>query len=111
MTVTSSGKSTCVDPAPQSFCVPFSVIFYDSILASFFVAVTKCQRLCNLLLLYSSILWRLKITMLFCLASGKCVITEEKMEMNKREALCVIKKEGKCYASLLFNSLNIYVHV
>lgn len=49
--------------------------------------------------------------MLFCLASGKSVITEEKMEMNKREALCVIKTEGKCYASLLFNSLNIYVHV
>lgn len=56
------------------------------------------------MLLYSPILWRLKITV----SSGKRVITEEKMGMNKREALHVIKTEGKHYASLLFNALNIY---
>lgn len=56
------------------------------------------------MLLYSSILWRLKITV----SSGKRVITEEKMGMNKREALHAIKTEGKHYASLLFNALNIY---
>lgn len=44
------------------------------------------------------------------MSSGKRVITEEKMGMNKREALHVIKTEGKLYASLLFNAL-IYMHL
>lgn len=42
------------------------------------------------------------------MSSGKRVITEEKMGMNKREALHELKTEGKLYASLLFNALNIY---